>query len=66
MDCIYEAEPDKPVQMIGDDGREIKKEIKQMGTIQALTPKDITLQPYSLQIIEWWCWVIKERLGHIR
>ena len=52
MDCIYEAEPDKPVQMIGDDGREIKKEIKQMGTIQTLTPKDITLQPYSLQIIE--------------
>ena len=33
MDCFYEAEPEKPVQMIGDDGREIKKEIKQMGTI---------------------------------
>ena len=64
MDCIYEAELDKPVQMIGDDGREIKKEIKQMGTIQALTPKDITLQPYK--IIEWWCWVIKKRLGHTR
>ena len=51
MDCIYEAEPDKPVQMIGDDRREIKKEIKQMGTIQALTPKDITLLFVNCRVV---------------
>ena len=33
MDYIYEAEPGKPVQIIGDDEGEIKREIEQTETI---------------------------------
>lgn len=33
MNCIYEANPEKPVQMIGEDRREIEREIKQTGPV---------------------------------
>lgn len=33
VDCIYEADPGKPVRMIGEDRGEIEREIKQTGPV---------------------------------